>query len=203
MTIGDAPTHARRLDLDVDAQALAVEVARLPDDAWLPHFNQRLYDGDWSGVALRTIGGRPGSLYPDPNASGSWADAPVLGQLPRVAATLDRIACPLLSARLLRLGPGASVDGHTDLDLSYDDGELRLHIPITTGPGACFLVEGQLVEMAAGECWYVDLTRVHAVRNDGPGPRVHLVVDCTVDPWMSDALGFRPPRGLDPARARG
>jgi hypothetical protein len=31
--------------------------------------------------------------------------------------------------------------------------------------------------MAPGESWYVDVRFRHAVRNAGPTPRVHLVVD--------------------------
>lgn len=198
-----APAPAvRRLSLTFAAAALAAEVDALPAEAWMPHFNQALYRGDWSGVALRTIGGRPGTLYPDPTAAGAWADASVLDTLTGVATLLGRIGSPLLSARLLRLGPGAAVDGHTDLDLAYDDGEVRLHLPIFTGPEAVFELEGEPVDLSAGTCWYLDLTRSHAVRNEGDRPRIHLVVDAVVDAWMTDALGFPPPRGPDPVRAR-
>lgn len=199
---GSTTPLTRQLPVEVDVAAVEREVWALPDEAWLPHFNTRLYRGDWSGVALRTVGGAPGALYPDPNASGEWLDTPILADLPAVSAALERIRCPLLSARLLRLGPGASIGAHTDLDLSYDDGEVRLHVPIVTSPDVTFLLDGERIEMAAGECWYLDLNHTHEVRNDGDRPRIHLVVDARVNPWLGSALGFGPPAGLDPARAR-
>jgi hypothetical protein len=94
------------------------------------------------------------------------------------------------SARLLRLGPGASVREHRDYRLGYEDGEVRLHIPVVTGPGAEFHLSGEPVEMAAGECWYVNVNQPHRVANSGAGSRVHLVVDHVVDGWVDDAFGL-------------
>ena len=57
-----------KLPLVFDAAGLAEEVAALAPDSWTPHFNQAIYEGDWSGVALRSVAGRPPQLYPDPTA---------------------------------------------------------------------------------------------------------------------------------------
>jgi len=56
-----------RLPLRFDAAPLQADVAALPAEDWVPHFNTRYYQGDWSGVGLRTIGGGARELYPDPN----------------------------------------------------------------------------------------------------------------------------------------
>lgn len=192
---------AVRLALGFDPRPMADEIAALPPEVWLRHFNDRIFVGDWSGIALRTIGGRPGTLYPDPAPRGEWADAPILTKLRSVVTVLGRLRCPQLSARLLRLGPGASIDTHHDLDLAYDDGEVRLHLPVVTSPEVLFLHDGAPTTMAAGACWYLDLTLPHAVHNRGVFSRIHLVVDCVVNDWLQDSLGLRPPLGRHPARA--
>jgi hypothetical protein len=170
-----------------DAGALAADVAALPEDAWIPHFNTGIYSGDWSGVALRSVGGTI-AIYPDPTRTDEFADTKHLARCPNIAAALRRLEGPLQSARLLRLGPGAIIEPHDDYRLSFADGEVRLHVPITTDPGVEFLHDGTPVDMAPGECWYMDFTKTHAVTNRGTEPRVNLVVDCTVNDWLTGLL---------------
>jgi hypothetical protein len=43
-------------------------VAALPQDAWQPHFNTGCYNGDCSGVALRTFDDAPSPLAPGSGA---------------------------------------------------------------------------------------------------------------------------------------
>lgn len=176
-----------QLALRFDAQALAADVLSLSADAWVPHFNTAIYEGDWSGVPLRGPAGGHSPLYPDPTAS-QFEDAPLLASCPAIRAALDAFDCPLTTVRLLRLGPGASVGDHRDHMLRAEDGEARLHIPVLTNPDVEFVVGGEAVEMGAGECWYLDLTLPHRVANRGAEPRVHLVVDCDVDEWLATLL---------------
>jgi hypothetical protein len=177
-----------RLPLTFDPEPLRAEVGALGPDTWVPHFNTAYYKGDWSGVALRSVGGRV-SLYPDPAAADPFADTPTLSQCPRLAQALAQFECGLLSARLLRLGPGASIREHKDYKLGYEDGEIRVHVPLSTNPDVEFRHDGQPVEMRAGEAWYMDLNLPHAVDNRGPEARVHLVVDCVVNDWVDRMLG--------------
>jgi len=37
---------------------------------------------------------------------------------------------------------------------------------------------------ASGECWHLNLNREHRPANPTPERRIHLVVDCAVDPWL-------------------
>jgi hypothetical protein len=178
-----------RLPLRFDAAALAAEVDGLPADAWVPHFNNTIYEGDWSGVALRSAGGAPLALYPDPAAEpDDWADTDVLRASRALADAVASFRCPLQSVRLLRLGPGAAIREHRDHRLGYADGEVRIHVPIHTGPDVTFLHDGERVDMAPGEAWYMDLNLPHAVANRGTTPRVHLVVDCVLDAWLDAQL---------------
>jgi hypothetical protein len=180
---------AVRLPIAFDAEELAAEVQGLDDDEWVPHFNTAYYEGDWSGVALRSVEGVAGRLYPDPTASSEYAPTPLLERTPALRDALGRFECPLLAARLLRLGPGASIREHTDYNLGYEDGELRVHVPVTTGPEVEFVHDGKPVTMLPGEAWYLDLNLPHSVANRGASERVHLVVDCVVDEWLTAQLG--------------
>jgi hypothetical protein len=178
---------AVRLPLVFDADALGADVATIPPGEWTAHFNTQQYLGEWSGVALRAGTESPLALYPDPTST-EFADMPILARLPQVRAALVLIECPLQSARLLRVGPGSRILPHRDYRLGYDHGELRLHVPITSDGGVRFFVDDKLLPMNAGECWYVDLDHEHRVDNAGMADRVHLVVDCLVNDWLTEML---------------
>ena len=186
---------ALRLPLTFDVAGLQADLEGLAADDWVPHFNTSTYEGDWSGVALRSVGGVAKQLYPDPTAQAAFADTSYLDRCPAARAALSTFRCPLLSARFLRLARGATIREHRDLDLGYDDGEIRVHVPVQTNPAVEFLLEGRPIEMREGEAWYLDLNLKHAVANRGESDRIHLVVDCVVDGWVRSLLerGEPPP----------
>jgi hypothetical protein len=166
-----------------DPQRLRADLALIADDEWLPHFNTSYYSGDWSGVSLRSVGGKS-TLYPDPTATGGYLDTEVLARLPYIQEVLSTLQCETESVRLLRLGPGARVREHRDYMLGYEDGVTRLHIPIMTGAEVGFYLKGERVEMKEGECWYLNFNEPHSVENNGTTDRVHLVVDCLLNDWL-------------------
>ncbi|WP_224366610.1 aspartyl/asparaginyl beta-hydroxylase domain-containing protein [Hyalangium versicolor] len=173
-----------RLPLRFDAARLQEDLDRLAPEDWVPHFNKGYYQGEWSGVALRAVGGRAGGLYPDPAAQEPFADTPMLDRCPAVREALSTFGCPLLSARLLKLAAGARIREHRDYNLGYEDGEVRLHIPITTNPEVEFHLEGRRIPFVPGECWYLNFNQPHRVENLGSTDRVHLVVDCVLNDWL-------------------
>ncbi|MDQ6615276.1 MAG: aspartyl/asparaginyl beta-hydroxylase domain-containing protein [Actinomycetota bacterium] len=187
-----------RLPLHFDAAALAAELHDLPPRVWTPHFNRAIYDGDWSGVALRSVAGQASQLYPDPTAP-DFADTAVLASCPRLSEALAQILCPMTSVRLLALGAGATIAEHRDFRLGFEDGEVRLHIPILTNAAVEFVLDGRPVVLGPGECWYLNLNLPHGVANRSLARRVHLVIDCVVNSWlevqfetaMHDRLGTR------------
>jgi hypothetical protein len=177
-----------RLPFRFDSGGLRADVDQIPPAEWVPHFNTGYYEGEWSGVALRSVGGKTGELYPDPTAGADFADTPLLDRAPNVRAALATFRCPLLAVRFLRLGPGSRFREHQDYNLGFADGEVRIHVPISTGPEVTFLLDGEPVPMAEGEAWYLDLNRRHSVVNNGRSSRIHLVVDCVVDHWLHSVL---------------
>jgi hypothetical protein len=174
-----------RLDLPVDLPAMEVEVAALPD-RWKPHFQTAHYDGEWAALPLRSIEGQADELLPFPLGGGpaNYAATPLLALCPAIQRFLTSLACPVLSARLLRLKQGAVIKPHRDASLAFEQREARLHVPIFTNPDVEFFIDEQRVVMEPGSCWYINANLTHYVTNRGMTDRIHLVVDCGVDDWL-------------------
>jgi hypothetical protein len=179
-----------RLPLAFDAVPLAAELGRFDQDDWVAHFVHQHYQGDWSALPLRAAAGETHPIrmiHSDPGAD-RFVDTPLLARVPRIAAVLAALRCPLQSVRLMRLTPGSLIKPHRDHDLAAETGTARLHLPITTNPQVEFLLGGTPVPMRPGEAWYLRLSDTHAVANRGASDRVHLVIDAVVDAWLAAQL---------------
>ncbi|WP_058546779.1 aspartyl/asparaginyl beta-hydroxylase domain-containing protein [Pseudomonas fluorescens] len=186
-----------RLPVAVNLPLLLQALAAIEDERWQGHFNRAYYSGDWSGVALISAAdaltelspGRGQPLHRAPwSTDGRWHEA------------LRDWPLEIVSARLLRLGPGGCIHEHRDYDLGGPDADLRLHMPLLSSPGVDFFLDGQIIAMTTGECWFLDLARPHRVVNRSAHPRVHLVLDCRPGPWLAqqiaDGLPTTPPAGV-------
>jgi hypothetical protein len=175
-----------RLPLDFEPERLAVAMANFADAAWTEHFVRQNYDGDWSVIALRG----PASarhpiqmIYSDPGCQ-DYADTPALTASPYFREVLAAFACPLQAVRLMRLSPGSVIKEHHDNDLSFEQGMVRIHIPVVTNADVDFRLNGVRCAMAAGSSWYLRLSDPHSVANRGVSDRVHLVIDAVVNDWV-------------------
>lgn len=198
--VGEAPTPtAAPLDRVYDAERLAAEAVALREFTWRA---QRSYgqDGlrraaeiDWRILSLRSPGGDPERT--DPGGAGlvPHADTPYMARVPYMAELLAGIPAPLRAVRLMALGPGVRCHDHRDGKCGYRWGAMRLHVPITTNPGAIVVIGGEERHWDAGRLWFGDFDRVHFVRNDGDEPRVHLVIDVGLTPELLALfpVGFR------------
>ncbi|MES2818064.1 MAG: aspartyl/asparaginyl beta-hydroxylase domain-containing protein [Pseudomonadota bacterium] len=176
------PAYAR-LPLRFDTLALREALGQLPASAWTAHFNADYYSGDWSGVPLLS----PLQAHDRLNAAhggASSAGLPTAWYAPAWHQLLTQIPMQISSARLLRLGAGAQIREHQDPDLGDPLGDVRLHIPIISHPEVEFLLEGQVVPMAEGDCWFLDLARPHRVDNRSLSARIHLVIDARRNEWL-------------------
>jgi hypothetical protein len=174
-----------RLPVEVNLPLLLQALAAIEDDRWLGHFNGAYYSGDWSGVALISPADALTELSPgrgQPLRRAPWTEDG------RWHAALRDWPLDIVSARLLRLGPGARIHEHCDYDLGGPDADLRLHMPLLSPPEVDFWLDGQRIPMTAGECWFLDLSRPHSVANRDTRPRIHLVLDCRPGPWLEQAI---------------
>lgn len=173
-----------KLPLRFDPHHLKADLQALTPEDWVLHFNKPYYEGEWSGVALRSVNGEDGRLYPDPTAREQYADTPTLGRCPYIQQLLARFDCELEAVRLLKLRAGSSIREHKDYNLSYEDGEARFHVPVLTNADVEFYLNQQRVVMNEGECWYLNFNLPHRVVNRSATDRIHLVIDCVVNDWV-------------------
>lgn len=177
-----------KLPLSFDRARLKSSLSEIEAGEWTPHFNTQYYEGDWSGVALRSTGGAVSKLYPDPSKTVTYADTPLLGRCDYFREVLETFKCSLEAVRLLRLGARSSIREHSDFDLGLRFGVVRLHVPIQTSAEIKFFVNDERVLMREGECWYLDLSLPHRVENNAEIDRIHLVIDCVVNDWVRSLI---------------
>lgn len=60
-----------KLPFAFDTARLQNDLATIDPGEWTLHFNRSYYDGEWSGVALRTTEGAHVAMYPDPSKNTS------------------------------------------------------------------------------------------------------------------------------------
>ncbi len=176
-----------RLPLEFEPARLAADMANFSSTQWIEHFVRQNYDGDWSVIALRGPAGATHPvqmIYSDPSRS-DFEDTPMLAGSPYFRQVLSRFACPLHAVRLMRLTPGSVIKPHHDNDLSFEQGMVRIHIPVVTNDEVDFRLNGTRIEMPAGSAWYLRLSDPHSVANRGAADRVHLVIDAVVNDWVA------------------
>ena len=175
-----------KLPLRFDAAQLQGDLDLVQSDEWANHYNERDFGGLWQGAALRSANGSARDINAGPPGPAEFADTPLLARCPYIGRALAEFRCPLKSVRLLSLAPGSFIREHSDHALGYEDGEIRIHIPIRTNPGVEFYVCGERLLLEEGECYYINVNLTHRVNNRGTAARVHLVIDAEVNAWVRE-----------------
>lgn len=152
---------------------------------------------DWRIIPLRSLGGDANRTDPGGAGLEAFADTVHLRRSPYLTEVLAGIPATLRGVRLMALGPGAEVYEHRDGKVGLPWGNLRLHVPIVTNPGAVMVIGGDEVHWDAGRLWFGDFDQPHHVRNAGDEARIHLVVDCAV---TAELLALFPEEFLDRVR---
>lgn len=124
-------------------------------------------------------------------ADGSWTDwldTSFLKKSPYLMSVLDifRKNTKVTLVRLLRLAPNSIVKEHTDPTLALEEHKsvIRLTIPIIKNANVSFFLNGVVVPMKPGECWYLRLSDPHKVTNLGTTERVNLTIDMIPNDWI-------------------
>lgn len=172
------------LNIPVAVKNIQKEIEKLQSGYWKPHLNKNDYEGGWDVLSFRSPGGGLNTLAESLNNE-AFADTPLLEHCPAVRSLLNNLQCERLSARLLNLQAGAVIREHTDKELYFEKGEVRLHFPIVTNPFVEFYLDNERLQMQEGECWYINANLPHRLANKGNSDRLHLVVDCKVNEWLT------------------
>ncbi|TLP54037.1 aspartyl/asparaginyl beta-hydroxylase domain-containing protein [Microbispora triticiradicis] len=191
---------AARLLPTFDVARLLEDLDRLDDHQW--SLQQTFTSAglaerapyDWRALPLRSPTGRPERTDPGGAGLDEFADTPWLAQAPYFAEILASVPAPLRCVRLLALGPGAIGEVHFDTKVGFPWGNLRLHVPITTNPGAALIIEGVEHRWQPGTFWFGDFGRWHQVLNTGQDKRIHMIIDTLITP---ETLSLFPPDFLE------
>ncbi len=176
---------AFKLPLSFDTQRLYEDLTRMTGDNWLTHFKTMHYSGDWSSLALIAVGGDPTDIR---STEGDFRPTEILERSPYFQEVIGAFRCPFRKVRLLRLAPGALIREHVDRE-GLDTGIARIHIPIVTNDKVEFFLAGRRLVMKPGECWLLNTSYPHRVANPSNEARVHLVLDCELNDFITDMLG--------------
>ena len=105
----------------------------------------------------------------------SWQPllAPVLAQAVRPYA-YARAVFPRVM--LARMPPGGVIKPHVDANPAAKWPH-KIHVPLLTNPQVVFLVGEQGYHFPEGQAVEVNNLGIHAVRNDGPSDRIHLIFE--------------------------
>jgi hypothetical protein len=179
---------AKRLGLKLDVALATAEALALPNCAWQTHFNSGYHNGGWQAIALRESTDSPLDIAPGDHAIDSFHNNATWSACPALAQLVEQFQCPIKSVRLLRLASGGIIREHVDVGVSLEHGEVRLHIVLQSDEQTHFYVSQKRIPMRAGECWYINASQPHRVHNTGSKERIHLVIDCLVNPWLVDAV---------------
>lgn len=174
-----------RLPIACDLALLRADLAAVAPIGWHPHFNREYYSGDWSGIALRAQSHGRSPLYADPTRD-DWTDTEAMRACRYVPRFLAQFECRIESVRFLKLAPDAIIREHRDFGLRFEDGSVRFHVPVHTDADVEFVLGGETLVLAAGECWYLNFDLPHQIANRGARDRVHLVIDARVNAWVKD-----------------
>lgn len=107
---------------------------------------------------------------------GAWSERllPVMTQASR-AYGYARVAYPRIM--LARMAPGGVITPHRDANPAARWPH-KVHVPLLTNDRVTFFVDGVAYHFREGEAVEVGNMAVHAVRNDGPTDRIHLIFEC-------------------------
>lgn len=178
-----------RLPFEIDAAQLQREALALAENHWKLHYNTSNYKGGWHALPLYSMNGSSDAIHAvHADAAGNlpYQPTPLLAHCPYTASLLDRLQFPKQAVRFLRLEAGAAIKEHSDHQLAFEDGEVRMHIPVQTNEHVDFRVQGGRIVMNEGELWYLNLSLPHSVNNQGGADRIHLVIDGVVNDWLRE-----------------
>jgi len=177
-----------KLPFEFDRSLLQADLRRIQDSSWVAHYNQADYSGSWTTLALYSKDGSSSSIYASMDNTAGLKATAIMDACVYIREVLDTFQFEKIAVRLMRLNVGAVIKPHRDNALGYEDGDFRLHIPVTTNPDVNFILGGERIIMDEGTCWYINANEEHSVTNQGSTDRIHLVIDGKRNDWTDQVF---------------
>ena len=194
-----------QLPFHFDADRMREDVRSLDKKTWQLHYQKLHYEGEWSAIPLRSVGGQADNIIIAPQENAIYQNTLFLQACPYLQTVLQTFKCPLQAVRLLKLNAGAIIKEHHDAELNFEKGEIRIHIPVITHDDVEFYLDSERMNLKEGDCWYMNFNLKHSIINNSKINRIHLVIDALVNDWVA-ALFAQPAlnkkeiaeKGIDP-----
>lgn len=176
-----------------DAEKMKQELNTLETGLWRDHYNRNNYEGSWSTIQLRSVNGQLDNNTAIQSSAlqgdHTFKDTPLLDHCPYIKEVIGFFKMEKTAVRLMKLDAGAVIKPHSDHCLNFEEGEVRIHIPVITDTQVKFFLEEEQIPMQEGSCWYLNLSLQHSVNNESNTDRVHLVIDGIVNDWLKEYFG--------------
>ncbi|MCX4091616.1 aspartyl/asparaginyl beta-hydroxylase domain-containing protein [Nocardia sp. alder85J] len=175
--------------VDLDRDRLAEDLARAEEFHYSEAYSNYLIGGPWKSAMLWATGGDSGTGLLTTYAYDRAADFTEYGRRLPYLRELVTNTVDVSRLQFVRLAvfSDSVIVPHRDFleltDLPEDARSAhRVHIPLITHEECFFSEDNTVYRMRAGEIWYFDAARIHAVASLVAAPRIHLIFDFTDRP---------------------
>lgn len=170
----------------VDPQPLAAAVASLGEEPWLEYVRRQERFAPHRQTQTVPLLFDEDMRHADPTPWPRLAPfepllQPVLDKIRQntVPATGSSKDAYFIRIILTRMSAGAMISPHRDHGPSMLRSH-RCHLALITNRLVHFAIANEVQHFAPGEIWEINNRKLHAVRNLGDEPRVHLILDYVV-----------------------
>ena len=173
--------NAKKLPFQFDVEIIKKELSQFSKSDYSDIYNPSVtLETLWLKHLIVPIGSPDGPIKFVPNES--------LQKCPYLLSIFETFKCQVETFRIHTLDAGASIQPHRDIGYSFEQGKVRLHIPVETNEKVEILLDNKPVRMKEGECWYCNFDILHEVHNRSDKGRMHLILDCMVNDWLTDVF---------------
>lgn len=152
---------------------------------WFESFSE-YQSGGWKIASLYNATGD--ETYDVPHES-NIKPTLLLKRMPKMQAFLDSTGLDYMMARLTCSNADSHLYEHVDYAGLEKREKLRLHIPLYTHTKALMSLNDKNIYLKAGFMWKLDPREgVHGVSNSGTKPRIHLLLDCYMNPVLESLI---------------
>ena len=148
-------------------------------------YNHYLVNGSVKVIPLISPNGKKYRLSGFSNGP-SFKKCSLIESCPYINLFLDSIPGKKFSCRISIMEGKTEIFPHRDYFRSLEFGVVRLHVPIQTDPKIFFNIEGKNYHLQRGHLHYVDISKVHYLKNPLKKKRIHFIIDLEVTAELLD-----------------
>lgn len=153
-------------------------------------YTKKAFTG-WTSLPLRSLGGMTGEDASDSVGEHASTDfekfKDTIAMQPYTKSVIESVGGKLLKVRLMKMMPYTSIGEHKD-NFKGDGVVVRFHVPLITHKKVTFKVNGRPYHLEQGKLYKIDVSQRHAVINNSPIERIHLVFDVVTDEAVRQKL---------------